>query len=169
MVGETEVGEFGVGHPEGLLGDVGSGLESCDPVMMMTTPFANVAGLGFRRRHLRADGGVDEGKDLGLVEPLEAHVLVDVPGAGIDVLGEVASPAHRTETEGGGGQALGDPVLSESVEEGRGGAVSRLPVIAKERGQGAEHEEEVEVGEDVVEVPGAFDLWRDHCSILFVA
>ena len=118
---------------------------------------------------LRADRRVDESKNFDFVEPLQAHVLVHVPRAGvIDVCGEVAYASDGAEAEGGGGEALGGSEIGKSVEEGGGGAVGGLAVVAEEGGEGAEHEEEVEVGEDVVEVPGALDLGRDHCGVLFV-
>lgn len=121
-----------------------------------------------RPRRLRADRRADVREDLGLVEPLQAHVLVDVPRAGVDVLGEVAGAPDGAEAEGGGRETLGRSVFREGVEEGRGGAVGGLAVVAEEGGEGAEHEEEVEVGEVVVQVPGALDLGRDDCGVLFV-
>ena len=108
-----------------------------------------------RPGRLRANRRVDKGKDFGLVEPLQAHVLVDVPRAGVEVLGKVARASDGAEAEGGRGQALGGSVFGEGVEEGGGGAVGGLAVVAEERGERAEHEEEVEVGEEVMEVPGA--------------
>lgn len=121
-----------------------------------------------RPRRLRPDRRADVREDLGLVEPLQAHVLVDVPRAGADIFGEVAGASNSAEAESGGGEALGGSVLGEGVEEGRGGAVGGLTVVAEEGGERAEHEEEVEVGEGVMQVPGALDLGRDHCGVLFV-
>ncbi len=91
-----------------------------------------------------------------------------MPGAGVHVLGEVAGAPDGAEAEGGGGEALGRAVLGKGVEEGGGGAVGGLAVVAEEGGEGAEHEEEVEVGEEVVEVPGALDFGRDYGGVLFV-
>ena len=125
--------------------EIGSRLESSDPMM--------VASLA-RPGRLRANRRVDKGKDFGLVEPLQAHVLVDVPRAGVEILGKVAGASDRAEAERGGGQALRGSVFGEGVEEGGGGAVRGLAVVAEEGGEGAEHEEEVEVGEEVMEVPG---------------
>ena len=121
-----------------------------------------------RLSSLRTDRGVDEGKDLDLIEPLQTQVLVDMPGAGVDVFGKVAGAPDRTKADGGGGEALGDAVFGEGVEEGGGGAVGGLAVVAEEGGEGTEHEEEVEVGEDVVEVPGALNFGRNYCGVLFV-
>ena len=104
---------------------------------------------------LCADRRVDKGKDFGLVKPLQTHVLVDVPRPGVEVLGKIAGPSDGAEAEGGGGQALGGSVFGKGIEEGGGGAVGGLAVVAEEGGEGAEHEEEVEVGEEVMEVPGA--------------
>ncbi len=95
-------------------------------------------------------------------------MLVDVPGAGVHVLGEVAGASDGAEAEGGGGETLGCAVFGKGVEEGGGGAVGGLAVVAEEGGEGAEHEEEVEVGEEVVEVPGALDFGRDDGGVLFV-
>lgn len=118
---------------------------------------------------LRSDRRVDKGKDFGFVEPLQAHVLVDVPGAGVvDVFGEVAGAFDGAEAEGGGGEALGGSEFGKGVEEGGGGAVGGLAVVAEEGGERAEHEEEVEVGEDVMEVPCALDFGRDYCGVLLV-
>ena len=100
-----------------------------------------------RPGRLRANRRVDKRKDFGLVEPLQAHVLVDVPRAGVEVLGKVAGASAGAEAAGGRGQALGGPVFGEGVEEGGSGAIGGLAVVAEERGEGAEHEEEVEVGE----------------------
>ena len=104
---------------------------------------------------LRANRRVDKRKDVGLVEPVQAHVVVDVPCGGVEVLSKVAGASDGAETEGGSGQALGGPVFGEGVEESGGGTVGGLAVVAEEGGEGAEHEEEVEVGEEVMEVPGA--------------
>ena len=117
---------------------------------------------------LRPNRRVDEREDVDLVEPLQTHVLIDVPRASVDVFSKVTGASDGAEAEGGGGEALGYSVLGEGVEEGRGGAVGGLAVVAKEGGEGAEHEEEVKVEEDVVKVPGALDLGRDYCSVLFV-
>lgn len=119
-------------------------------------------------RRLRADRRADVREDVGLVEPLQAHVLVDVPGAGLDVLCEVAGSLDGAEADGGGGEALRGSVFGEGVEESRGGAVGGLAVVAEEGGEGAEHEEEVEIGEIVMQVPGALDLGRDDGGVLFV-
>ena len=155
----TEEREFGIGHPKRFIRDVRSGRESRDP--MMIGPFAWV-------RSLRPDGRTDEGEDLGLVEPLETQVLVDVPSAVVGSVGEVAGTFDGTEAEGGGGKALGGAVFGEGVEEGGGGAIGGLSVVTEEGGDGAEHEEEVEIREDVVEIPGALDLGRDDGGVLFV-
>ena len=118
---------------------------------------------------LGTDGGGDESEDFVLVEPGQAHVGIDVPGAGlVVVLGEVAGPADGAEAEGGGGQAPRDAVFGEGVEEGGRGAVGGLAVVSEEGGQGAEHEEEVQVGEEVVEVPGAGDFGSDHLGVFLV-
>lgn len=58
----AEEGELGIGHPKGLFRDVGSRLESRDPMMV-------VARLA-RPRCLRADRRADVREDLGLVQPL---------------------------------------------------------------------------------------------------
>ena len=101
----TELREFGIEHPKGLLGNVGSGLESRDPVEM-----ARLAGAG----RLRADRRFDKGEDFGFVEPLQAHVLVDVPRVGvIDVFSKVASAFDGAEAKGGGGEAA---MASRKVE-----------------------------------------------------
>ena len=126
--------------------EIGSRLQSRNPMMI-----ASLARPG----RLRANCGVDKGKDFGLVQPLQAHVLVDVPRAGVEVLGKVAGASDGAQAEGGGRQALGGSVFGEGVEEGGGGAVGGLAVVAEEGGEGAEHEEEVEVGEEVMKVPGA--------------
>ena len=97
-----------------------------------------------RSSRLRTNGRVDESEDLDLVEPLQTHVLVDVPGAGVDVFGEVAGASDGAEAKSGGREALGGSVLGEGVEEGGGGAVGRLSMVAEKGGEGAEHEEEVE-------------------------
>ena len=39
---------------------------------------------------------------------------------------------------------------------------------AEEGGEGAEHEEEVKVGEDVMEVPCALDFGHDYRGVLLV-
>lgn len=95
-------------------------------------------------------------------------MLVDVPRAGVDVLGKVAGASDCAKAEGGGGQAQGGSIFGEGVEEGRGGAVGGLTVVAEEGRERAEHEEEVEVREVVMQVPGALDLGRDDCGVLFV-
>lgn len=117
---------------------------------------------------LRPDRRGNEGEDFVLVEPLHAHVLVDVPGAVQDIFGEVAGAADGAEAEGRGGQVLGDAVFGEGVEEGGGGAVGGLAVVPEDGGERAEHEEEVEISEAVVEVPGTFNLGRDHFGVFFV-
>lgn len=160
---EAEGGEFRIGHPKGFLRGVGSGTEARDPVEVAARLPRAAAG-----RRLRADGGGDESEDLALVEPAQAHVLIDVPGAGGDVCCEVAGAADGAEAEGGGGEALGGAELGEGVEEGGGGAVGGLAVVAEEGGEGAEQEEEVEVGEGAVDVPGAGDFGRDDRGVLFV-
>ena len=60
------------------------------------------------------------------------------------------------------------PLRGEGVEEGGGGPIGGLAVIAQERGEGAEHEEEIKVEEDVMDVPGALDFGRDYCGVLFI-
>lgn len=166
VVGEAEGGEFRVVEPEGVVfgGGVVAGAEPCDPLIVVFVVVVAAAGGG-----LGSDGGGDEREDFVLVEPLQPHVLVDVPGAGFEVvLGEVAGAADGAEAEGRGGQALRVPVFGEGVEEGGCGAVGRLPVVAEDGGYGAEHEEEVEVGEEVVQVPGAGDFGRDHFDVFFI-
>ena len=169
-VGEAEGGEFRIAHPEGLGfggGGVVAGAQARDPLVAVVAIVT--AAVGRLAGGLGADGGGDEGEDFVLVEPLQPHVLVDVPGAGFEVvLGEVAGAADGAEAEGRGGQTLREAVFGEGVEEGGGGAVGGLAVIAEDRGDGAEHEEEVEVGEEVVQVPGAGDFGGDHFGVFFV-
>ena len=129
---------------------------------MMIRPFSQ--GL----RSLGPDGRSDKGEDLSLVEPLEAQMLIDMPSAIIGRVGEVSCASDGAEAEGGGGEALGGAEFGECVEEGGGGAVGGLAVVAEEGGDGAEHEEEVEMREGVVEVPGALDFGRDDGGVLFV-
>ena len=95
-------------------------------------------------------------------------MLVHVPRAGVEVLGKVASASDGAEAEGGGGQALRGSVFGEGVEEGGGCPVGGLAMVAEEGGEGAEHEEEIEVGEEVMEVPGAQDFGLDDSGVLFV-
>ena len=141
----TELRERGTGHPKGLLGNVGSGLEFRDSVEM-----ARLARPG----RLRSDRRIGKGEDFGLVGELQAHMLVNVPRTGVvDVFGEVTGAFDGAEAKGGGGEALGGSEFGKGVEEGGG--------------EGAEHEEEVEVGEDVMEVPYALDFGRDYRGVLF--
>lgn len=160
-VGEAEAGELRIAHPEGFGVEVGAGAEARDPLVVAP----RVGGPG----SLGADGGGHEGEELVVVEPVQAHVLVDVAGAGGGVdLGEVAGAADGAEAEGGGGEGVGGAVVGEGGEEGGGGAVGGLAVIAEDGGDGAEEEEEVEVGEGVVEVPGAVDFGLDYFGVVFV-
>ena len=80
---------------------------------------------------LRSDRRGNVGEDFILVEPLQAHVLIDVPGAGVEIFGEIAGAPNRAEAKGRGGQVLGDAVLGEGVEEGGGGAIGGMPVVAE--------------------------------------
>ena len=95
-------------------------------------------------------------------------MLIDVPRAGINIFGKIAGASDGAEAEGGGWEALGGSVFGEGVEEGGGGAVCGLTVVTEEGGEGAEHEEEVEVGEEVMQIPSPLDLGRNYCGVLFV-
>ena len=65
------------------------------------------------------------------------------------------------------GRPCGSSEFGKGVEEGGGGAVGGPGMIAEEGGEGAEYEEEVGVGEDVMEVPCALDFGGDSCGVLF--
>ena len=90
-----------------------------------------------RPRRLRPDRGTDKGEDLGLVQPLQTHVLVDVPGTVVGGIGEVACASDGAEAEGSGRETLGRAVFGKGVEEGGGGAVGGLPMVTEEGGDGA--------------------------------
>ena len=153
--------EFGIAEPERFVFEIGAGTQTRDPFMIASW----LRGLRFNRRF-------DKRADFILFEPLNANMPIDMPGAAfgiVVVLREVASAADGAEIEGCGGEVVGDAVLGEGVEEGGGGAVEGLTVVAEDGGDGAEEEEEGEVGEGVVQVPGAGDFWSEDGGVVGVS
>lgn len=142
--------EFGIAEPERLVFEIGAGTQAGDPFV-----------IACWRRSLRFDRRLHKRADFIFFEPLDANVPIDMAGAAfgvVVVLREVAGAADGAEVEGCGGEGVGDAVLGEGVEEGGGGAVEGLAVVAEDGGEGAEQEEKIEVGEGEVQVPGAGDF-----------
>ena len=127
--------------------------------------------IASRLRGLRLNRRLDKRADFILFEPLNANMPIDMPGAAfgvVIVLRKVAGAADGAEVEGCGGEVVGDAVLGEGVEEGGGGAVEGLAVVAEDGGEGAEEEKEGEVGEGVVQVPGAGNFWGEDGGVVGV-
>ena len=158
LVAETR--EFGVAEPERFVFEIGAGTQACDP-------FVVASGL----RGLRFNCCLDKGADFILFEPLDADMPIDMSGAAfgvVVVLRKVACAADGAEIEGCGGEVVGDAVLGEGVEESGGGAVEGLAVVAEDGSERAEEEEEGEVREGVVQVPGAGDFWAEDGGVVGV-
>ena len=158
LVAETR--EFGIAEPERFVFEIGAGAQTCDPFMVASW----FCGLRFNRRF-------DERADFIFFEPLNANMPIDMSSAAFGVvisLCKVACAADGAEVEGCGGQVVGDAVLGKGVEESGGGAVEGLTVVAEDGGEGAEEEEEGEVGKGVVQVPGAGDFWGEDGGVVGV-
>ena len=122
-------------------------------------------------RGLRFNGRFDKRADFILFEPLNANMPIDMSSAAFGVvisLCKVASAADGAEVEGCGGEVVGDAILGKGVEKSGSGAVEGLAVVAEDGGEGAEEEEEGEVGEGVVEIPGAGDFWGEDGGVVGV-
>ena len=156
----AETREFGIAEPERFVFEIGAGAQTRDPFVIASW-----------LRGLRFNGRFDKRAYFIFFEPLDANVPIDVSSAAFGVvvgLCKVTCAADGAEVEGCGGEVVGDAVLGEGVEEGGGGAVEGLAVVAEDGGQGAEEEEEGEVGEGVVEIPGAGDFGGEDGGVVGV-